>query len=240
MTNLLQKSVPFEFNEECKIAFEKIKQALLMAPVTTPPNWNQPFEVVCETDDNAVSAVLGQHKGNKLNIIYYASHPLNDAQINYAKNDRELHAVIFACEKFRPYITETKVIFYTDRQAVKEVLDKKDTKPRWIRWALLLQEFDTKILDRKEIDKALVNVSFLEEDQETRETGICIPYGSMVALDRTTTRTFGDTEPPLISLEEPFLKLENRSFTTAKERRDNWDEFLYEKQSLGKVPKYYW
>lgn len=196
------------FSEECKAAFKMLKQALITAPVLTPPNWDQPFEVVCEMDDNVVSAILGQQEGNKFNIIYYASHTLTEAQRNYAKNDRELYAVIFACEKFRPYITETKVIFYTDRQAVKEVLDKKDTKPRWIRWALLLQEFDTKILDRKEIDKALVNVSFLEEDQETRETGICIPYGSMVALDRTTTRTFGDTEPPLISLEEPFLKLE--------------------------------
>lgn len=71
---------------------------------------------------------------------------------NYAKNDRELYLVIFACEKFRPYITETKVIVYTDRQVVKEVLAKKDTKPRWVRWALILQEFDMKILDRSDID----------------------------------------------------------------------------------------
>lgn len=91
---------------------------------------------------------------------------------------------------------------------MKEVLDKKDTKPRWIRWALLLQEFDTKILDRSVIDKALVNVSFVEQEDKAPETAICIPYGTTVTLDRTTTCTFGDTEPPLIGLEEPFLKLE--------------------------------
>ena len=142
LTNLLQKSVPFVFNDECKAAFEKLKRALLTAHVVIPPNWSQPFEVICETDDDAVSAVLGQREGNKFNIIYYASHTLTEAQRNYAKNDRELYAVIFACEKFRPYITDTKVLFYTDRQAIKEVLNNKESRPRWVRWSLLLQEFD--------------------------------------------------------------------------------------------------
>jgi hypothetical protein len=118
--------------------------------------------------------------------------------------------VIFSCEKFRPYITDTKVIFYTDRQAIKEVLGNKDTKPRWMSWSLLLQEFDSEILDRKEIDDALVNVSLLKEKEEYQGTGICIPYGTVEALDKATTRTFGDTEPPFVGLEESFLKLRVR------------------------------
>lgn len=136
LTNLLQKSVPFEFKST--EAFEQLKQALIAAPIIKPPKWDQPFEVVCEIDDNPVSNVLGQNKGNNFNVIYYTSHTLNDAQRNYAKNDRESYVMIFACEKFKPYIIETKFFVYTDRQAVKEVLAKKDMKPRWIRWALLL------------------------------------------------------------------------------------------------------
>ena len=133
-----------------------------------------------------------------------------EAQRNYAKNDIDLYAVIFACEKFRPYITDTKVIFYTNHQAIKEVLNIKDTKPWWMRWSLLLQEFDGKILDRKEINEVLTNVCLLEEEHEYQVTGICIPYGTVVALDRETTRTFGDTGAPIVGLEEPFLKLRVR------------------------------
>ena len=101
LTNLLQKNVPFMFNDECKSAFEKLKHALLNAPIITPPDWDMPYEVICKTDDNAVSAVLGQQVGEKFNVIYLASHTLTDAQRNYAKNDRELYGVIFACENFR-------------------------------------------------------------------------------------------------------------------------------------------
>jgi hypothetical protein len=106
--------------------------------------------------------------------------------------------VIFACEKFKRYITDTKVIFYTDHQAIKEVLDIKETKPRWMRWSLLLQKFDSQILDRQEIRETVTNVSYLEEEPEYQGAGICIPYGTVVALDRASTCTFGDTGPPLI------------------------------------------
>ena len=40
-----------------------------------------------------------------------------------------------------------------NRRAIKEVLDIKDTKPLWMRWSLLLQEFDSEILDHKKINK---------------------------------------------------------------------------------------
>jgi hypothetical protein len=139
LTNRLQKSAPFNFDKECISAFEQLKQALIMAPIIKLPKWDEPFEVIYETDDNTLSDALAQHEGNKLNVIYYASHTLNDAQKNYAKDDRELYAMIFACEKFRSYITETKDRVYTDHQAIKDVLAKKDSKPRWIWWALLLQ-----------------------------------------------------------------------------------------------------
>ena len=114
-------------------------------------------------DDNVVSEVLGQWVGKRFNVIYYASHTLTSAQRNYAKNDIELYASIFATEKFTPYITYTKVIFYTNHQAIKEVLDIKETKPCWMRWSLLLQEFNSEILDHNEINEILIDALLLEE-----------------------------------------------------------------------------
>ena len=62
--------------------------------------------------------------------------------------EKELLAVVFALDKFRPYILGSKVIVYTDHAALKFLLKKADSKPRLIRWMLLLQEFDIEILDR--------------------------------------------------------------------------------------------
>ncbi|KAK1626725.1 hypothetical protein QYE76_001040, partial [Lolium multiflorum] len=149
LTNLLQKDVPFVFDDDCKEAFETLKKALTTAPVVEPPDWNLPFEIMCDASDFAVGAVLGQRVDKKLNMIHYASKTLDAAQRNYATTEKELLAVVFACDKFRPYIVDSKVTIHTDHAAIRYLMTKKDAKPRLIRWVLLLQEFDLHIIDRK-------------------------------------------------------------------------------------------
>ncbi|XP_062080520.1 uncharacterized protein LOC133785286 [Humulus lupulus] len=73
-----------------------------------PPNWELPFELMCDVSDYVVGAVLGQRVENLAHVIYYASCILNDAQLNYSTTEKELLAVIFALEKFRSYLIGTK------------------------------------------------------------------------------------------------------------------------------------
>ena len=82
-------------------------------------------------------------------MIYYASKTLNDAQLNYSTTEKEMLAVVFALDKFRSYLIGSKVIVFSDHAALKYLLMKKDSKSRLIRWALLLQEFDLEIRDKK-------------------------------------------------------------------------------------------
>ena len=102
---------------------------------------------MCDASDYAVGAVLGQRVDKKLHVIYYASKTLDIAQRNYATTKKI--AVVFACDKFRPYIADSKVIVHTDHVAIKYLMKNKYAKPRLIRWVLLLQEFDLHITDRK-------------------------------------------------------------------------------------------
>ena len=104
---------------------------------------------MCDASDYAVGVVLGQRVDKKLNVIQYASKSLESAQRNYATTKKEFLAVVFACDKFRSYIVDSKVIVHTDHAAIKHLMEKKDAKPRLIRWVLLLQEFDLRITDRK-------------------------------------------------------------------------------------------
>nr|XP_027060713.1 uncharacterized protein LOC113687258 [Coffea arabica] len=149
LCDLLCKDSPFQFDDNCLVAFERLKKELISVPIITSPDWSLPFELMCDASDYAVGAVLGQKKEGRLHVIYYASKLLNEAQLNYATTEKELLAVIFALDKFRSYLVGSKVIIYTDHSALKYLLHKKDAKPRLIRWILLLQEFDVEIKDKK-------------------------------------------------------------------------------------------
>ena len=87
--------------------------------------------------------------------IYYASKTFNEAQENYSTTEKEMLAIVFACEKFRPYIMGSHVIIHTDHAAIKYLMAKKEAKPRLIRWVLLLQEFDLEIRDKKGCDNVV-------------------------------------------------------------------------------------
>ena len=84
-----------------------------------------------------------------MNVIHYASKIVDSAQRNYVTTEKEFLAVVFACDKFRPYIVDSKVIVHTDHAAIKYLMENKDAKPRLIRWVVLLHEFDLHITDRK-------------------------------------------------------------------------------------------
>ena len=72
------------FDDDCLEAFETLKKALTTAPIVQPPDWNLPFEIMCDASDYAVGAILGQRVDKKLNVIHYASKTLDSAQRNYA------------------------------------------------------------------------------------------------------------------------------------------------------------
>ncbi|KAL0463207.1 UNVERIFIED_CONTAM: hypothetical protein Slati_0208300 [Sesamum latifolium] len=103
---------------------------------------------MCDASNHAVGAVLGHRVGRDPHVIYYVSRMLDSTQSNYTTTKKELLAIVFALEKFRPYLL-TKVIVYFDHAALKYLLSKKDAKPRLIRRILLLQKFDLTNKDKK-------------------------------------------------------------------------------------------
>jgi hypothetical protein len=170
LTHILQKDMAFDFDEKCLAAFRTLKSALVSAPIIQPLDWSQPFEIMCDASDYVVGAVLGQRKEGRVHTIYYSSKTLNEAQLNYATTETELLEVVFAFEKFRSYIVNSKVIVYTDHVAIKYLLAKKDAKPRLIHWILLLQEFDVEIRDKKGVENVVVDhLSRMNRGQDDKE-----------------------------------------------------------------------
>nr|GEW95748.1 reverse transcriptase domain-containing protein [Tanacetum cinerariifolium] len=140
MTHLLEKNSPFIFSNECIQAFKTLKDKLTEAPILIAPNWDQSFELI---------------------------KTINQAEANYTTPEKEMLAVVYAFEKFRSYFIMNKSIVYTDHSALKYLFAKKDVKARLLRWILLLQEFDFKVIDTRGAENyAADHLSRLENPYE--------------------------------------------------------------------------
>ncbi|RVW62062.1 Retrovirus-related Pol polyprotein from transposon 17.6 [Vitis vinifera] len=130
LCELLAKDAKFIWDERCQKSFDQLKQFLTTAPIVRAPNWQLPFEVMCDASDFAIGAVLGEREDGKPYVIYYASKTLNEAQRNYTTIEQELLAVVFALDKFRAYLVGSFIIVFTDHSALKYLLTKQDAKAR--------------------------------------------------------------------------------------------------------------
>ncbi|GJV21027.1 reverse transcriptase domain-containing protein [Tanacetum coccineum] len=174
MTHILEKETPFVFSKECIEAFNILKKKLTKAPILVAPGWDLPFEIMCDASDYAVA--------------------------HYTTTEKELLAVVYAFEKFRPYLVLSKTIVYTDHSALKYLLAKQDAKPRLLWWILLLQEFDVIIRDKKGAENlAADHLSRLEnphegdlEKKEINETFPLETLGIISSHNDSSTPWFAD------------------------------------------------
>ena len=104
---------------------------------------------MCDAGDYAMGAVLRQRTDKIFKAIYYASKTPNEAQENYSTTEKEMLAMVFAREKFRPYILRSHVVIHIDHAAIKYLMAKKDVKPRLIIWVLLLKSLILKSKTRR-------------------------------------------------------------------------------------------
>nr|GFA85433.1 reverse transcriptase domain-containing protein [Tanacetum cinerariifolium] len=199
MTHLLEKNSPFIFSNECIQAFRTLKDKLTEAPILIAPNWDQPFELMCDASDYIVGAVLGKRIKKHFRSIHYASKMMNQAETNYTTTEKEMLAVVYTFEKFRSYLIMNKSIVYTDHSALKYLFAKKDVKARLLHWILLLQELDFKVIDTRGAENyAADHLSRLENPYENifdpKEINKTFPLETLnkVAHKDTSTPWFAD------------------------------------------------
>nr|GEX64804.1 reverse transcriptase domain-containing protein [Tanacetum cinerariifolium] len=93
VTHLFEKNAPFVFFDDCVQAFRTLKEKLTEAPILIAPNWDHPFELMCDASDFAVGAVLGQRIGKHFRPIHYASKTMTEVESNYTTTEKEMLAV---------------------------------------------------------------------------------------------------------------------------------------------------
>ncbi|CAM6087794.1 unnamed protein product [Calypogeia fissa] len=172
LTEMLKKSVDVESTLERVSAFEILKERLTQAPVLITPVWGKDFHVYVDGSGFCIGVVLSKlDEDGRDHPIYFASRQMSAPEKNYSGSDREALGVIYACKKFRHYLLGYKVIFHTDHNSLKYMVNKPDLIVRIARWVLLLQEFNYEVVVRP--GKKHANADFFSRiDGETNTSDV--------------------------------------------------------------------
>ena len=141
----LLKEEEFSWNPERQSPFEELKLTLSRAPILSPPDWAKEFHVTLDASGWCLGAILWQHdNSNRESPMYYASRQMSPAEKKYTTTEREALAVIYACKKFRHYLLGYRIVFHTDHDSLKYLVNKPDLSGGIARWILYYRNSTTR------------------------------------------------------------------------------------------------
>ena len=153
LTKLTRKKVPFIWSEDCETAFNTLKKCLLSPPILIYPDHSRRFKITTDASNVGLGAVLSQEDDEGVDrVIAYASRKLKPAEINYSTTEQELLAIVYAVEKYRPYVFGRTFDLVTDHKPLTYIHTSSSKSQRLTRWKLSLSEysFDVKYKPGKE------------------------------------------------------------------------------------------
>jgi transposase InsO family protein len=141
LTNLTGKYTRFKWDKEQQDAFNEVKDKMINACYLTMPKWNKPFILFTDASEVAVAAVLAQLtvEEDSLDYVGFASKKLSETQRNWSTTERELYAIVWACEHYSQLLKGNRPLVYSDHKSLEHLISL-DT-PKCKRWALRLSEF---------------------------------------------------------------------------------------------------
>ena len=160
LTQLLRKSVKFEWTAERSEAFEKLKAILSSSPVLSTPDFSSPFKLAVDASDVAAGAVLLQQKQDQVDHpICFFSKKFNRAQRNYSTIEKECLSLILALQHFEVYVSAPNfpVLVMTDHNPLTFVHKLKNKNQRLMRWCLFLQEYNLEVQHIKGRDNVIAD-----------------------------------------------------------------------------------
>lgn len=142
------KKKPFLWPKEAEDAFISLKTLLTTTPVMSCPDYSKPFIIQCDASNEGIGAVLCQKAEDSEQAVAFLSRKLTDTEKRYSTSERELLSVVYAIEKFRPYIDGVHFTVVTDHSALQWLHKMKDPHGRLARWAMKLQQFSFDIIHK--------------------------------------------------------------------------------------------
>ena len=154
----LGKLDKIQWTQELRDCFERLRQAVLAAPILKFPDHRKPFILETDASAFAVGGVLKQVVDSKECPVLFFSHTLSKAERNYSTYERELLALVKSLAFFSIYLLYNTFVWRTDHAALKNLF-KSDLKlsSRVSRWILALQPYKIIIEQIKGKDNILAD-----------------------------------------------------------------------------------
>ena len=154
---ITRKSVKFNWDDDCQVAFEVLKQKLIDAPVMGYPQDEGLFILDTDASGFAIGAVLSQmqyeddaeESEQVERVIAYGSRTLHKSELRYCTRRRELLAIVHFAKVFRPYLYGRRVVIRTDHASLKYIKSMKDPNEQFSRWIERLEETEYEIVIRQ-------------------------------------------------------------------------------------------
>ncbi|KAL6193211.1 hypothetical protein ACLB2K_034295 [Fragaria x ananassa] len=119
-------------------AFQQLKIAVTIATVLAMPDFSIPFTIETDASGLGIGVVLSQRK----HPITYLSKSLSPRNQALSVYDKEMLAVLYAVEKWRPYLLGHQFTILTDHQTLKHLLDQRISTPSQYQWISKLLGYD--------------------------------------------------------------------------------------------------
>ncbi|XP_073138696.1 uncharacterized protein [Henckelia pumila] len=157
----LRKKKNFEWNEESEKSFQDLKAYLKQLPVLNKPTQGEALFLYFAVTPREVSLFLVRRDGTNHQPIYFVSHALKGAKLNYLTQENLALALVITARKLRPYFFSHPITVLTN-SILGKIATNPDASGRLIRWIIELSEYDIRFEPRTAI-KAQALADFLAE-----------------------------------------------------------------------------
>ena len=149
---LLRKNQPIVWNDDCKRAFEKIKECLLSPPVLVPPIPGHPLLLYLSVSDIALGCMLAQlDDSGKEQAIYYLSKRMLEYECRYIMIECLYLALVWDTRRLRHYVTEYSILLVSQLDPLRYLFDRPVMTSKLMRWLILLTKFDIQYVTQKSV-----------------------------------------------------------------------------------------
>ncbi|KAG1450745.1 hypothetical protein G6F57_016335 [Rhizopus arrhizus] len=145
LTSLIKKGAVFDWNQDCKAAFDSLKNSLVTPPLLDYPDRDQVQILTTDASGKGLGAILSQSPdgtGENEKIIGYASRTVRGPEVRYPPTHLEALGVIWAVQHFRHYLAGRRFVLYTDHSALQYIFNNPKPAPKLARWAAAMMEYD--------------------------------------------------------------------------------------------------
>ena len=132
----ISNSTLVEWNADCTLAFDTLKQILVSPSLMHSPNFSCPFILELDACEYNIGCVLTQKYDNYKYVIAYASRILSVAERNYSSVECEALAIVWETKNFRQYLEGGPVIVRSNCKALEWLKTPRCPTGRLTRWAM--------------------------------------------------------------------------------------------------------